>query len=218
MTERGWFITLEGIEGAGKTTAAACVGQWFAARGRPVLQTREPGGTPIAEALRQIALTAGDEPITPAAELLLMFAARAQHVRERILPALAQGEAVICDRFTDSSRAYQGAGRGMDAALIETLAALVEQGRSPDLTLLLDLPVATGMARAAARRGAADQDRFEQERVDFFERVRAGFMAIAEREARVVVIDASAPLTEVQAAIEVALMTRFGAAGTKTWP
>lgn len=213
MTPIGRFITLEGIEGAGKTTAAATVAQWAESRGTAVVQTREPGGTPVAEAIRQIALIAGDEALAPEAELLLMFAARAQHVRRKILPALATGAVVICDRFTDSSRAYQGAGRGLDAALIETLAAHVEQGRSPDLTLLLDLPVEVGMARAAARRGSAAQDRFEQERGAFFERVRAGFLAIADRESRVVVIDAAAPLPSVQAAIEAALNQRFGAGG-----
>ena len=209
MTPSGWFITLEGIEGAGKTTAAAVVAQWARARGTTVVQTREPGGTPVAEAIRQIALTAGEELLAPQAELLLMFAARAQHLHAKILPALASGATVICDRFTDSSRAYQGAGRGLDAALIETLAASVEQGRAPDLTLLLDLPVEMGIARASARRGSAVQDRFEQERSAFFERVRAGFLAIAAREARVVVIDAAAPLATVQASIEAALNQRF---------
>ncbi len=213
MTHPGWFITLEGIEGAGKTTAAAVVAQWAKARGTAVVQTREPGGTPVAEAIRQIALTAGEESLAPEAELLLMFAARAQHVRAKILPALATGATVICDRFTDSSRAYQGAGRGLDAALIETLAANVEQGRAPDLTLLLDLPVEIGTARAAARRGSAAQDRFEQERAAFFERVRTGFLAIADREPRVVVIDAAAPLAAVQVAIEAALNQRLGAGG-----
>ncbi|WP_407276501.1 dTMP kinase [Halothiobacillus sp. DCM-1] len=213
MSPRGWFITLEGIEGAGKTTAAACVVDWLTARGKTVVQTREPGGTPVAESIRQLVLTAGDEPIAPEAELLLMFAARAQHMHYRILPALARDEAVVCDRFTDSSRAYQGAGRGLDAGLIETLAQTVEQGRSPDMTLLLDLPVATGMVRAAARRGAAQQDRFEQERAAFFERVRAGFLAIAERHPRVAVIDAAAPLPTVRAAIEQALAARFGQGG-----
>lgn len=214
MSKSGWFITLEGIEGAGKTTAAACVANWMRARGKTIVQTREPGGTPVAEAIRQIALTAGEEAIAPEAELLLMFAARAQHVRERILPALAAGAAVVCDRFTDSSRAYQGAGRGLDAALIETLAGVVEQGRAPDLTLLLDLPVATGMARAAARRGNAAEDRFEQERGVFFERVRAGFLAIAAREPRVVIIDAAAPLASVQTAIEAALAAQFSDEGS----
>lgn len=214
MSKPGWFITLEGIEGAGKTTAAACVANWMRARGKTIVQTREPGGTPVAEAIRQIALTAGEEAIAPEAELLLMFAARAQHVRERILPALAAGAVVICDRFTDSSRAYQGAGRGLDAALIETLAGVVEQGRAPDLTLLLDLPVATGMARAAARRGNAAEDRFEQERGVFFERVRAGFLAIAAREPRVVIIDAAAPLASVQTAIEAALAAQFSDEGS----
>ena len=183
MNVPGIFITIEGVEGAGKSTAIAGVAEWFRARGREVDCSREPGGTPIAEAIRQLLLNPAEEDLVPPSELMLMFAARAQHVAGRIKPGLAAGKVVISDRFTDSSRAYQGAGRGMDRSLIETLAEAAEQGVSPDLTLLLDLPVDIGMKRAAARRGEGAHDRFERERHDFFERVRSGFLELAKQSA-----------------------------------
>lgn len=209
MNEPGILITIEGIEGAGKSTAMAGVAEWFRARGREVDCSREPGGTPIAEAIRQILLNPTPEDLVPPAELMLMFAARAQHVAYRIKPGMAAGKVVISDRFTDSSRAYQGAGRGMDASLIETLARAAEQGVSPDLTLLLDLPVHIGMQRAAARRGAEAHDRFERERHDFFERVRRGFLALAAQSSRFALIDAAQPIKTVQAQIMTVLETRF---------
>lgn len=212
MRMQGAFITIEGIEGAGKSTAVSCVADWFTERGHAVLRTREPGGTAVAEDIRRILLTSTDEELAEPTELLLMFAARAQHVARGILPALASGQAVVCDRFTDSTRAYQGAGRGLDAEMIESLATYAEQGVRPDLTLLLDLPVEIGMARAAARRGVARKDRFEREAQAFFERVRAGFLDIADRDAeRVRIVDAAAPLDVVQAQICSLLDRHFGA-------
>ncbi|MDD3576471.1 MAG: dTMP kinase, partial [Halothiobacillus sp.] len=213
MNLPGIFITIEGVEGAGKSTAIAGVAEWFGAHGREVDCTREPGGTPIAEAIRQLLLNPVEEDLVPLTELMLMFAARAQHVAGRIKPGLAAGKVVISDRFTDSSRAYQGAGRGLDRSLIETLAQAAEQGVSPDLTLLLDLPVDIGMKRAAARRGACAHDRFERERHDFFERVRAGFLELARQSSRFALIDAAAPIVDVQTQIQTVLAARFPQGG-----
>ena len=202
---RGRFITLEGIEGAGKSTAARFVVATLEAAGASVLATREPGGTPLAERLRQILLERGAERVSPVTETLLMFAARALHVENVIRPALARGQWVVCDRFTDATRAYQGRGRGVDGALIEALAQAVHADLAPDCTLLLDLPAAEGLARARARGGAAS-DRFEAETVNFFEQVRAGYLALARREPqRVRIIDAGAPLAQVQGAIAAVL-------------
>lgn len=210
MTTRGMFVTIEGIEGAGKSTAVSCVAEWFAEHGYDVLCSREPGGTPVAEDIRRILLTANEEELAEPAELLLMFAARAQHVARGIRPALESGRVVVCDRFTDSTRAYQGAGRGIDSGVIESLAAYAEQGVRPDLTLLLDLPVEIGMARAAARRGTSSQDRFEREAHAFFERIRAGFLRIAAADAaRIRLVDAQAPIGQVQAHIRSILDDRF---------
>jgi dTMP kinase len=194
----GRFITLEGIEGAGKSTIAQYVAEWLRGQGIAVRLTREPGGTPLAERVRQIVLERGEEPLPPVTETLLMFAARGLHVAQVIAPALGQGQWVVCDRFTDATRAYQGSGRGVDAALIETVARAVHPQVMPHCTLLLDLPVAAGLARARAR-GGGSIDRFEAETVGFFERVRAGYLALARREPeRIQVIDATAPLGEVQ--------------------
>ncbi len=202
---RGKFITLEGIEGAGKSTAARLVAAWLQERGLKVRVTREPGGTPLAERVRQIVLERGEEAVSPVTETLLMFAARALHVQNLILPALAGGEWVVCDRFTDATRAYQGSGRGVDARLLSTLAAAVHGGLDPDCTLLFDLPVATGLARARQRPGS-QVDRFEAETVAFFERVRAGYLTLARAEPqRFHVLDAAAPPAEVERAIGSAL-------------
>jgi dTMP kinase len=191
---RGRFITLEGIEGAGKSTIAQLAGTWLAERGLTARLTREPGGTPLAERVRQIVLKHGEEPVSPVTETLLMFAARALHVQGVIVPALARGEWVVCDRFTDATRAYQGSGRGVNAALIETLAHAVHPQLVPDCTLLLDLPVAVGLARARGRSGIS-ADRFEAETLEFFERVRNGYLVLARREPqRFRVIDATQPL------------------------
>ena len=190
---RGRFVTLEGIEGAGKSTVILGLRDALVARGVRVLMTREPGGTPLAERIRRAVLERSSEFVPPVAETLLMFAARAVHLENRIRPALAAGEWVLCDRFTDATRAYQGAGRGVDQAWIETLARAVHGDCEPDRTLLLDVPVSLGHARVAARPVAPD--RIEAERADFFERVRYGYAALAEREAdRFRVLDASQPL------------------------
>ncbi len=195
---RGRFITFEGIEGAGKSTVAAVLRERLEQRGVAVCLTREPGGTPLAERIRALVLQHGDEPLSPEAETLLMFAARRIHVDNLIRPALARGEWVLCDRYTDATRAYQGGGRGVSAALIEALANAVHADVQPDLTLLLDLPVPVGMARAAARRGV--KDRFESESIGFFERVRARYLELANAERRIVLVDASQPLAAVVAA------------------
>lgn len=201
---RGRFITLEGIEGAGKSTVAGQLHARLEQRGIPVRMTREPGGTPLAERLRALVLDRGEERVAPEAELLLMFAARRVHVDNVIRPALARGEWVLCDRFTDATRAYQGGGRRLPAALIEALAQLTHADVNPDLTLLFDVPVALGLQRAAGRGGA--KDRFEAEDVRFFERVRARYLEIARAEpARVIRIDASQPLAQVVAAASAAV-------------
>ena len=200
MTAR--FITLEGIEGAGKSTVAKFVLAWLARRQLPGRLTREPGGTPLAERLRQLVLEPGAESLSPVAETLLMFAARDLHLQGVIRPALARGEWVVCDRFTDATRAYQGSGRGVNADLIESLAEAVHGGLAPDCTLLLDLPVSVGLARARGR-AAGSTDRFEAETSAFFERVRAGYLELARREPRrFQVIDAAAPLERVEAQVE----------------
>jgi len=189
VTKQGRFITLEGIEGAGKSTLARTLESTLRERGLPVVLTREPGGSPLAEKLRGMLLERGKEPISPVAETLLMFAARSIHIESRIRPALEQGSWVICDRFSDATRAYQGAGRGVDAALIESLAQSVHADLWPQRTLLLDLPVDAGLARARARR--AGGDRFEDEERQFFERARARYLQLAAAEPqRVRVIDA----------------------------
>ncbi|HWM69148.1 MAG TPA: dTMP kinase [Steroidobacteraceae bacterium] len=204
---RGRFITLEGIEGAGKSTVARLVSEWLASRGITARVTREPGGTPLAERVRRIVLERGPEIIAPRAETLLMFAARSIHVENLIRPALARGEWVICDRFTDATRAYQGYGRGMDSAWIEQLATAIHGDLQPDCTLLLDLPVEVGLERARGRSGVA-ADRFEAEAVEFFERVRQGYLLIARQEPkRVRVIDAAAALASVTDQVTRALET-----------
>jgi dTMP kinase len=197
----GRFITLEGIEGAGKSTVARIVCEWLAARSIPTRLTREPGGTPLAERVRQIVLERGSEQLSPVTETLLMFSARGIHVENLIRPALARGEWVVCDRFTDATRAYQGSGRGVDHSLIDRLAAAVQSGLQADCTLLLDLPAATGLARARLRSGMA-ADRFEAETEAFFAKVRAGYLELAKREPhRIKIIDASVELPGVEAQV-----------------
>jgi dTMP kinase len=209
LSRTGRFITLEGIEGAGKSTIARYVKESLEARGLSAMLTREPGGTPLAERVRELVLKPDGEALAPVPELLLMFAARSIHVTNLIRPALARGEWVICDRFTDATRAYQGAGRGVEAGSIESLAQLVHADLVPDLTVLLDLPVSVGLARAQARRGPAD--RFEQERVPFFERVRARYLQLAHAEpGRFCVVDAGRDLPQVQASVAAALEALHG--------
>jgi dTMP kinase len=202
------LVTVEGGEGAGKSTVLEALHAALADDGCEVLCTREPGGTPLAEQVRALLLDPGHEPPAPETELLLMFAARAQHVRETILPALARGAWVLCDRFTDSSYAYQGGGRGLDAELISRLEQAVV-GIEPGLTLLLDVAVADGRARMRGR--ASQVDRIEREHDGFFERVRAAFLARARAHpARFRVLDAGRPADAV-AADALALLREYRA-------
>jgi len=198
--QTGKFITFEGIEGVGKSTNIAHLTQAIEQRGHTVLTTREPGGTPMAERIRDLVAEHGDEAMPDIAELLLVFASRALHVNNVIQPALAAGTWVICDRFTDSSRAYQGGGRGLPQDDINLLAQWVHGDLRPDLTILLDAPVETGMSRAE-QRGAPD--RWELERSEFFMRVRATYLQLAEAEPdRFVIVDATQDFATVQQAIE----------------
>ena len=192
---RGKFITLEGIEGVGKSTQLEHVADLIRAAGNSVICTREPGGTPLAEDIRDLLLTPSDEQVPPSGELLLMFAARAVHLENLIRPALLRGDWVVCDRFTDATYAYQGFGRGMARAEIGMLERLVQGELRPDLTILLDTPVEVGLARARKR---GEPDRFESEKAQFFERVRCGYLEIAAAEPdRVRVVDAAGPIAEV---------------------
>lgn len=192
----GRFITVEGIEGVGKTTNIDFIRRQLLDAGREVLLTREPGGTPLAEAIRGLLLDPQYTGMDARCELQLVFAARAEHLARVIRPALAQGKWVLCDRFTDATYAYQGGGRGIETSIIAALETLVQGDFRPDMTLLLDVPVAVGLARAG-KRGALD--RFEQEQVDFFERVRMCYLDMArEHPDRYRVIDAGQPLDRVQ--------------------
>jgi dTMP kinase len=205
---RGTFITIEGGEGAGKTTMMERMAAWLAARGRNVVRTREPGGTELAEKLRDILLDKNTVNLSGQAELLLMFAARAQHLAELIRPALRRGDTVLCDRFTDATWAYQGGGRGLPLEDIAVLERLVHGDLQPDLTVLLDLSVEQGLGRAS-RRGEAD--RFEEESSGFFERVRQAYLQRAtEAPERFAVVDASGPVEEVWVQVEGILRRRLG--------
>jgi len=202
--QRGKFISVEGIEGVGKSTNIEVIVDCVEAAGYRVVTTREPGGTPLAEDIRELLVGHSDETIPEIAELLMVFAARSLNVNNVIIPALEAGQWVLCDRFTDSSRAYQGGGRGIPIETIDRLADWVHGGIWPDLTILLDAPVEIGMQRASKR---SSPDRFEQERYDFFERVRACYLALAAREPqRFAVIDTTQSLAEVKA--EVIALTR----------
>nr|WP_297461862.1 dTMP kinase [uncultured Halomonas sp.] len=211
MHTHGRFITLEGGEGVGKSTNLDLVCRFLAARGIDVVSTREPGGTPRAEAIRGLLLDPSvEEPLADDAELLLVFAARAQHLASKIRPALARGAWVVCDRFTDATFAYQGGGRGIDPERIAVLEELVQQGLQPDLTLLLDMPVDDAQARVNAR-GLA-RDRFERERSEFFTAVRESYLQRADAAPqRFAIIDASRPLDAVRASIEQCLLHRLAA-------
>jgi dTMP kinase len=196
MTARGLFITVEGGEGVGKSTNIAFLENYLTGHGVDLLVTREPGGSKLGEEVRRLLLTVAEEPLDPMAELLLIFAARAQHISTRIEPALAAGRWVLCDRFTDATFAYQCGGRGLEREAVSALEALVQGSLRPDCTLLLDAPVATGLARARDR---GELDRFELEELGFFERVRATYLELAENSSgRYRVIDASQPLEQVQ--------------------
>lgn len=202
MQRRGRFITLEGGEGVGKSTNLALVADHLEAHGLEVVRTREPGGTPRAEAIRGLLLDpAGDEPLDDDAELLLVFAARAQHLARVVRPALERGAWVVCDRFTDATFAYQGGGRGIDTARIAELETFVQRGLTPDLTLLLDMPMAAAQHRLEGRldRDGGERDRFERERAEFFEAVRQVYLERAdEAPERVYVVNADQPLDAVQ--------------------
>ncbi|MEM1229342.1 MAG: dTMP kinase [Pseudomonadota bacterium] len=204
MAERGRLITLEGMEGSGKSTNLAHAADWLRGQGIDLLVTREPGGTPLAEELRELLLAVRPEPVAPLTELLLMFAGRAQHLETVIEPALAAGRWVLCDRFTDATYAYQGGGRQLGDDAIKVLEALVHPHLQPDLTLVLDLSWEVACERIAARR----LDRFEREAQAFFERVRTVYRTRAAADARFALIDASRPLPEVTAALLAELAAR----------
>jgi dTMP kinase len=207
--QAGYFLTIEGIEGVGKTTQAKRLATTLAERHIRSVVTREPGGTPLAESIRDLLLRPRDEALPPKAELLLMFAARAVHLANHIEPTLRAGTWVICDRFTDATYAYQGAGRHIHETDIRCLEIMVQGTRRPDLTVLLDVPVAVGRERARSRDAGKVLDRFERERAEFFERVRAAYLARALAEPkRMVIIDAAAPVDEVAARIADALRSR----------
>lgn len=201
--DRGRFITLEGGEGAGKTTQLARILRFLRENGIDVIGTREPGGSPGAEILRRLLLSGSFADLGPAAEAILFGAARIDHIDSRIKPALAAGTFVVCDRFSDSTRAYQGAAGGLDLRFLRALERVVAGDLKPDLTLILDLPPETGLARAAARCGADGVcDRFEREDARFHEKLRAAFLEIAAQEpGRCAVIDAARPQDEVTEAI-----------------
>jgi len=208
--KRGWFITLEGGEGAGKSTVLAIVQRWLDEAGYDVEVTREPGGTPLGERVRGLLLHEKEIDISADCETLLMFAARAQHLAQVIRPALDAGRTILCDRFTDATYAYQGGGHGVAADRIAALESWVQDTLRPDLTLLFDVPVETGLVRAASRRGTPD--RFESRNLDFLQRVRASYLERARREPRRMrVIDASRPLGEVETAVTSALKEFFHA-------
>lgn len=203
---RGRFITFEGGEGAGKSTQVALLVDWLRDRGLPVLRTREPGGSPGAESIRDLVLNGPPERWSPTTELLLMYAARADHLERTIRPALAAGSWVVCDRFADSSRAYQGFAGGIDTAFIEQLDTAVVGRDQPDLTLVFDLPVEVGLARALERGGG--ESRFESKGAAFHQKLREGFACVvADHPDRCRVIDATgdvdAVFARVRAAVEV---------------
>ncbi len=203
---QGRFITFEGGEGVGKSTQITRAAAWLAAEGIEVVLSREPGGTPRAEQLRRMLLERTDEPMPQSCELLLMFAARASHLANLIEPAVTRGAWVLCDRFTDATYAYQGGGRGVPASDIDALVRIVHPQRQPDLTVLLDAPIAVGTARARLRNGAAGPDRFESERVKFFERVRQNYLQRAAQEpARFRMVDATGAVEQVELAVRAAL-------------
>ena len=201
--KKGLFITLEGGEGAGKSTQMAYVEDCLKKAGKTVRVTREPGGTELSETIRELLLDHRQTSMDADTELLLMFAARAQHIAELIRPALDAGEWVLCDRFTDATYAYQGGGRGIDANRIASLEDWVQGELRPDLTLLLDLPIDVGMSRAGER---GELDRFEREQQDFFDRVRQTYLKMADQHpGRYRIVDASQDIQQVQAQIDAIL-------------
>lgn len=208
-----FFITFEGIEGCGKTTQLMLLARRLEYGGHAVTVTREPGGCPIADQIRNILLDAGNHAITPLAELLLYAAARAQHVAEVVTPVIEAGGIILCDRFTDATIAYQGYGRKLDLKVIHQLNRLATGGIRPDLTLLLDCPAETGLRRAISRINSAPgarEDRFELESIQFHQRVRDGYLRLAQQEPeRFVIIDAAAGISETEEAVAAAVLERL---------
>jgi len=210
MNKRGFFITFEGGEGVGKTTGLSHLKSYLNDNGVHVVTTREPGGTRIGEEIRELLLQVRPEPVSAIAELLLIFAARAQHIDEIIEPALAAGSWVLCDRFTDATYAYQCGGRGLQRETVQDLEELVQRELRPDYTFLLDVPIEVGMSRAKHR---GDLDRIEQEALDFFERVRCSYLEQAKNSrGRYLIVDAGLPLTTVTSEI-----IRFGSELLTLW-
>jgi len=206
-----FFVTMEGGEGSGKSSHALALAAALRARGRRVVETREPGGTAAGVAIRSLLLGAEATPLTAFAEIFLYCADRAQHVAEVIRPALADGQIVVCDRFSDSTIAYQGYGRGLDLAVVRALDTQARDGLTPALTFLLDCPVDVGLARAKAR--TATRDRFERETLAFHERVRDGFALLArEAPERIVVVDSTADAAAVGERIVATTLSRLDAA------
>ena len=204
----GLFITFEGPEGSGKTTQIRLLAEWLRRSGCDVATTREPGGTRIGDAIRALLLDPDHGEMSPAAEILLFSAARAQHVSEVIRPQLNRGGVVVCDRFADSTLAYQGYGRGLDLAELRRITAFATGGLTPDLTVCLDLPAAEGLARKL-KADSAEWNRMEQEQLAFHERVREGYLALAaEAPARWVVIDATQPVAAIQEQIRAAVTAK----------
>lgn len=203
---QGRFVVIEGLEGAGKTTAIQTVQQWLSDHGHPMVQTREPGGTPLAEQIRTLVKSVQQERVSPVTELLLMYAARAQLLDNVIRPALARGDWVLADRHDLSSRAYQGGGRQIPDEVLDPIRQLVLADLRPDLTLYLDIDPVIGLARARAR---GELDRIEQEQLEFFLRARAKYLAVAAIEPNIVVIDAAKPLADVQRQLRHALEQYF---------
>ncbi len=218
----GILITFEGVEGCGKTTQLRLMKERLEAAGQRVTATREPGGCPIADQMRAILLDASNSAIVPLAELLLYAAARAQHVREVIAPALERGETVLCDRFTDATVAYQGHGRGLDLATIGQLNLLATGGVQPEMTVLIDCPVQVGLSRALARIEASDgarEERFELESIRFHERVREGYLSLAAAApSRFLVIDGSGDVARTQQLLIAELAARMPALGRPALP
>lgn len=200
--QRGMFITVEGVEGVGKSTNMAFIAEQLSQAGIAFITTREPGGTPLAEDIRGLLLQPREEAVSENTELLLMFAARAQHLSEVILPALKQGQWVLCDRFTDATYAYQGGGRGIPVSKIADLENWVQGELRPDVTILLDASIEVGMTRAN-KRGALD--RFEQEKTQFFEDVRNCYLSMAKQNSRYRLVDASQDLVKVQESIKLVI-------------
>ncbi|MFD2237772.1 dTMP kinase [Aureimonas populi] len=211
LGERGLFITFEGGEGSGKTTQIERAASFLRGHGREVVTTREPGGSPGADAIRRIILSGRAREFGPDVEPVLFSAARADHIQQFIRPAIEEGRDVLCDRFHDSTRVYQGLGEDAEREFLSRLERATLQGLYPDLTFVLDLPAALGLQRAAARRGADEADRFESEGVELHEARRQAFLRIARSEPeRCEVIDAARSVDEVAASIEAALRERIG--------